>query len=244
MLRKVNQVWTALKHAHWAYSNYRLQLKIFAKQYEGCPRHEICIVIMWLQTAFNAVTTGAGIDGSCSRALHAIQAIRQRLGSSDVIAEQRANFAPYTKPSTSGKGQNWTVKMVCLSGHNATRVPCTVADRETLVQAGLGEKKINIPDISCSPQEFRNIVVAAFPKLDGCGGFDLLRCIPNTKDLEAISLAVSQSPKLLKSVVGGGKVFICPIQQDLDLGLDKKLIASVEVCTALRTSTHKKTSVI
>ena len=128
--------------------------------------------------------------------------------------------------------------MVCFSSHNANRVPCTVADRETLVQAGLGEKKISIPDISCSPQEFRNIVVAAFPKLDGCGGFDLLRCIPNTKDLEAISLAVSQSPKLLKSVVGGGKVFIRPIQQDLDLDLDKKLITSVEVCATLRTSTR------
>ena len=71
-----------------------------------------------------------------------------------------------------------------------------------------------------------------FPKLDGCGGFDLLCCIPNTKDLEAISFAVSHSPKLLKSVVGGGKVFIRPIQHDLDLDLDKKPIASVEVCGA------------
>ena len=49
-----------------------------------------------------------------------------------------------------------------------------------------------------------------------------------------MSLVVSQSPKLLKSVVGGGKVFICPIQQNLDLDVDKKLISPVEVCATLR----------
>jgi len=91
-----------------------------------------------------------------------------------------------------------------------------------------------IPDITCSAQEFQGIVISAFPKLDGCGGLDLLRCIPNTKELEMISLAVSQSPKLLKSVLGCGKVFIWPIQQNLDLDLDKKLTSSVVVCATLR----------
>ena len=104
----------------------------------------------------------------------------------------------WNKISALGKGQNWTVKMVCLSNHNANWVPCTVGERETLVQAGLGKKKVNIQDISCSPQEFRDIVVAAFPKLNGCGGFDLLRCIPNTKNLKAIfigSFTVPQAPE-------------------------------------------------
>jgi len=91
-----------------------------------------------------------------------------------------------------------------------------------------------IPDITCSAQEFQGIVISAFPKLDGCGGLDLLRCIPNTKELEMISLAVSQSPKLLKSVLSCGKVFIWPIQQNLDLDLDKKLTSSVVVCATLR----------
>lgn len=138
-----------------------------------------------------------------------------------------------TKSATGSKGHNWSVKMVCLSEKNARRVPCSVAERETLVQAGLGEKVI-IPDITCSAQEFQGIIISAFPKLDGCGGFDLLRCTPNTKELEMISLAVSQSPKLLKSVVSGGKVFIRPIQQNLDLDLDKKLISSVVACATLR----------
>ena len=105
------------------------------------------------------------------------------------------------------------------------------------MQVGLGEKKVNIPDISCSPQEFRDIVVAGFPKLNGCGASIFYAVFQTLKNLRPFSLAVSQSPKLLKSVVGGGKVFIHPIQQDLDLDLDKQLIALVEVCATLITST-------
>ena len=173
--------------------------------------------IICMATYLYGLPTGArqGVDASCSRALEAALSIRQRLGSAagranDVVAKQRSNFTPYTQPkksATGSKGYNWSVKMVCLSKKNARRVPCSVAERETLVQAGLGEKKVIIPDITCSAQEFQGIIISAFPKLDGCGGFDLLRCIPNTKELEMISLAVSQSPKLLKSVVSGGKVF-------------------------------------
>ena len=192
--------------------------------------------IICMATYCYGLPTGASqrVDASCSRALEAGHSIRQRLGSAaeranNTVAEQRSNFALYTQPKKSAtgskeqiwsgsKGHNWSVKMVCLSEKNATRVPCSVAERKMLVQAGLGEKVI-IPDITCSAQEFQGIIISAFPKLDGCSGFDLLRCIPNTKELEMISLAVSQSPKLLKSVVGCGKVFIWPIQQNLDLDL-------------------------
>ncbi len=39
------------------------------------------------------------------------------------------------------KAQPWTLKMVCLSQTTDNRILTTVAARETLVQAGLGEKK-------------------------------------------------------------------------------------------------------
>ena len=89
-----------------------------------------------------------------------------------------------------------------------------------MVSAGLGEKKVFIPNINCSWDEFKDALVSGFPKLGNSGGFELLRCIPNTKTLETISLDIAQSPKLLKCVVGSGKVFLRPIQQDL--GLDKE----------------------
>ena len=85
----------------------------------------------------------------------------------------------------------------CLSNKEAIRVPCSSTDRESLLKAGLGEKKVLIPHISCSPEEFNKVIQSAFPKMHGCGGFDLLRCIQNTKDLDVISAENSQSPKLL-----------------------------------------------
>ena len=48
---------------------------------------------------------------------------------------------------------------------DAIRVPCCVAEREMLVQAGLGEKKVIIPDIACSVGEFKAILVKAARKL-------------------------------------------------------------------------------
>ena len=174
---------------------------------------------------------GLGVTGSCSRALQAIRTIRQRMPcatASAAAAEQRTNFSSYAR-STS-KTTSWTVKFVCLSGMDARRVPCTVTQREILVQAGLGEKKVVIPDISCSAQDIKGLLITAFPKLEPCGGFELLRCLPNSKELELISFAVSQSPKLLKTVVvGGGRVFIRPIQRDLELDLDQELASSVQV---------------
>lgn len=167
------------------------------------------------------------IGPSCNRAVDALRSIRDRLGrsfrSSSVQSEQRHNFAPYarfTDGKKAGRPSCWTVNAFCLSSRHARRVPGTVGERETLVAAGLGEKKVVIPNIDCSWEDFKAVLVAAFPKLNGSGGFDLLRCVPNSKQLEVISLAVAQSPKLLKSVVANGKVFIRPIQKDLHLDQD------------------------
>lgn len=65
------------------------------------------------------------------------------------------------------------------------------------------------------------------PNLENSGGFEFLRYTPNTKDLETISLKIAQSPKLLKSVVASGRVFLRPIQQDLLL--DGEVFDSAQV---------------
>ena len=69
-------------------------------------------------------------------------------GSATVAREQRSNFTPYStgsKKQATGrkaKAQSWTMKMVCLARTTDDRVPSTVAAREILVEAGLGEKKV------------------------------------------------------------------------------------------------------
>ena len=81
------------------------------------------------------------------------------------------NFAPY-KDKKLGKNKSWSVKMVCLASKDAQRVPATAAERELLVAAGLGEKRVLVPNINCSWNDFKEVILTAFPSLNGCGGFE------------------------------------------------------------------------
>ena len=83
--------------------------------------------------------------------------------------------------------------------------------------AGLGEKKVVVTDIDCSTSEFHEHLFQAFPKLKDCGGFECLRCIPSTRDLEVIPSPACHTPKLLRNRIGSGRVYIRPIQMDLDI---------------------------
>lgn len=115
------------------------------------------------------------------------------------------------------KTVSWTAKFVCLSSTHDYRVPTTCAARELLANAGLGEKKITIPDIECGIADFHSLLLESFPKLKDGGGFEFLRCTPNTRDLELIPPHISRVPRLLKQRVGNGRVYIRPIQRDLCL---------------------------
>ena len=50
------------------------------------------------------------------------------------------------------------------------------------------------------------MILSNFLKLRDGGGFDLLRCIPNTRHLDVISPSVAMNAKLLKAAVGNGRV--------------------------------------
>ena len=112
---------------------------------------------------------------------------------------------------------------------HATSAPCTPSAKEKLLTAGLGEQKTTIPDVSCTKSEFNDAILELFPRLRESGGYELLKCIPNSKHLEIISSRISQSPRLLRSVVGNGRVFIRPIQKSLSLVPDESLCSSPEV---------------
>ena len=164
-------------------------------------------------------------SNSCSRAVNVLRSIRENLarGSrhhAEIAAEQKANFKPYREKSSSkkpGKLLSWTVRVFCLSSRYARKVPVSAHEREALILSGLGEKKVTIPSIDCSWDDFKDVLIAEFPKLSSIGGFEILRCIPNSKELEIISPSISQSPKLLKGVIANGRIFIRPIQKDIEL---------------------------
>ena len=105
-----------------------------------------------------------------------------------------------------------------------------------LEAAGLREKKVVISDVDCSTSEFHDQLVESYPKLASGGGFEFLRCIPNTRDLELIPFETASVPRLLKQRVGNGRLYIRPIQKDLpmdpaplELEEDKVLIIRIEL---------------
>lgn len=162
------------------------------------------------------------------RMMRTIRSFRDQIDSEGVTREQRMNFAPYKDKK--GKNKSWSVKLVCLASKDAKRVPATAAERELLVAAGLGEKRVLVPNVNCSWYDFKEIILTAFPNLNDCGGFEFLRCISNTKDLELIRLSVAQSPKLLKEMIANGRIFIRPIQKDIVLHEQEELTEVIQVC--------------
>ena len=66
-------------------------------------------------------------------------------------------------------------------------------------------------------KEFHEILIQRYPMLIDAGGFELLRCVTNTRLLEPISASVAKSPKLVKQIIGNGWIYIRPLQKNLDL---------------------------
>lgn len=95
-------------------------------------------------------------------------------------------------------------------------MPVSEEELDELYHAGLGIKKITIPDMNTiNHHRFRHIIVENFPVLREAGGFDFLRCVPNTKRLELFSDVAQHDPHVLQERAQKGKVFIRPLQKDL-----------------------------
>ena len=56
-------------------------------------------------------------------------------------------------------------------------IPTTDRDKDTLLEAGLRECKVVIPDVECSAEEFRQVLLEVFPKLSDAGGYLFLASV-------------------------------------------------------------------
>ena len=88
---------------------------------------------------------------------------------------------------------------------------------QVLWQQGLGEKKVTVLNLDINQEELFAVISDYFLKLKGCGRFQLLRSMSNSRQLVVISPKIAKSPKLLKAIVGTSKIYIRPIQQDIDM---------------------------
>ena len=102
------------------------------------------------------------------------------------VGRNNKRKAKASSESSSKKMQIWTGQFLCLADKYATKVPSS-AEKQVLQKAGLGFKRIKL-DLNggenecynklCSNEIVDNDIVG-FPKLKNCGGFELLRCVPN-----------------------------------------------------------------
>ena len=64
---------------------------------------------------------------------------------------------------------------MCLAYTGQERIPTTEFDKEKLYQAGLGEKEVVFDDLDLSEEDFKEVILQAFPRLRAGGGFRFLK---------------------------------------------------------------------
>ena len=121
------------------------------------------------------------------------------------------------------KKRTWTATFVCLADRLATKVP-TATEKQVLQKAGLGIKKIKfeidsdekavLETITSSEVNSDTGQTIGFSKLKECGGFELMTCVANCRNLSTLDCA--WSVKSIKANIGGqSRIYVRPIQKDL-----------------------------
>ena len=113
--------------------------------------------------------------------------------------------------------QKWCQKFYCLATCRAENVPTSKAQKQALEASGLGEKKVEVP-FNSSPDGLHRMILTVFPALQLCGGYQLCRCVASSKRLEVIQAPpTGHTPLTLADVIGQSRVYIRPLQRDINL---------------------------
>ena len=126
---------------------------------------------------------------------------------------QLANH-PYRRASPKPIYRVWTHNFLCLSSRFHNQVP-GLQEKENLRVAGLGEQRVQI-GVQATALQLHEKLLMVFPKLKEAGGYELLRCLPNSRTLVQISPpAGGHNPQTLKRNIGQARIYIRPVQKDL-----------------------------
>ena len=188
-------------------------------------RHRVspCRVAWWYQFSKYALkgilpTTLPDLLARCDRALATLRRSRQSTGvqrrpsvRQELLSTVRGGAKGIRKKHK--RTSAWRHKFVCLARQGQNHPPLCEADKDELFAASLGEKEI---DLDASSEEFQEILLQAFPQLGEGGGYQFLKCLPNSRLLEPLSGLVMTSPAMLKQRVGTARTYIRPLQRDLD----------------------------
>ena len=159
-----------------------------------------------------------GLHAQCSQALSTVRDVREslQLPRRKLIREELLATLRGTSKKKLKNKCAWKHKFVCLSRKGQNRTLLKECDKDELFAAGLGEKEIDFPRLDIPANEFRDILHETFPRLKEGGGYQFLKCIPNSRQLEPLNGLLMSSPSLLKQRVGSARTYIRPLQKDLD----------------------------
>lgn len=124
--------------------------------------------------------------------------------------------------TSAGPVSYWSHRFCLLSCSTQESAP-TREEKQILFDAGLGEKKITFLKDSC-PESFQSKLEEVFPKLTGCGGFELLRSnIGSRVALELLKMppnGFTSNYLANESNLGQAMCYIRPIQRNISTLID------------------------
>ncbi len=125
-----------------------------------------------------------------------------------------------SKKKKAEKKVAWKHRFVCLAYKDQDKTPTTDFEKDELRRAGLGEKEVVFSSLGLDVDEFKEVLFASFPRLREGGGYQMLKCLPNSRKLDLLSMTVHKSPSYLKERVGNARTYLRPIQKDIELPSD------------------------
>ena len=179
------------------------------REFQHSPFHRIACII-------NCV----GLMRAADRALSALKGMRRGLRD-DTGRKKRIKSeisGVFSSSKRAKKSVEWKHRFVCLAWRDQSKVPTTDTEKDDLLEAGLGEKVITLPT-GGSGDDLREALFNEYPKLRTAGGFQLCKCLPNSRNLEELSTISCSSVSMLKERVGNARTYILPLQKDLDMDI-------------------------
>jgi len=127
-----------------------------------------------------------GLQNRCDAALGTLQKVqsslpvvrrsrmfaarKKRLGSDFSHAFLKSKKSVFPTLSHTKKSISYTHRFFCLSKSKQESVPMTDSEKDALLEAGYGEKKITIADMDINGEEFRELILKEYLKLKEAGG--------------------------------------------------------------------------
>ncbi len=152
-----------------------------------------------------------------STGIAAVDEFRQLFRSGYSSRDRRRSY-PYNSPQQRVRGtQQWSHNFFCINDKDTIAVPSSKNIKRQLVDNSLGEKRLSMP-VDATSIDFHDNLLKAFPQLSGCGGYVLMRCVPNSRNLQILPTPEGgHTPKTIRDCVAQSRVYIRPLQKSISL---------------------------